>query len=438
MGIHIGIVGGGIAGLVAGYELAKNGAQVTILEREGCLGGLASPFAVGPDQEIERYYHFICKPDTAYSELLRELGLASRLRWKVTRMGVFYRGAVHSIGDPLSLLRFPHLSVGDKIRLAWSTAMIKTRNSQGWKALEDVRAREWLVRRYGQRTYNVLYAPLVDLKFHEYAPRISAAWMWARFHRLGNSRTITQREYVGYLDGGTQVYIDALAGALRERGADVRTATPVERVVVENGHLVGLQCDGEVLRFDCVLSTVPVPHVAQGLLSDVRGPYFDGLRQLEYIDVRVMVMRLRQRFSTYFWMNIGDPEINLPGIIEYTNLNSCPDLGGDAILYLPQYLSVSHPLYNVADQDLFDLYCKYLHQINPAFEANWVRDYWVHRDRFAQPICDLSFSERIPSIQTPIESLYMTDSYQLHPDDRTVCGSTDLGREAARLILNRR
>ena len=85
--------------------------------------------------------------------------------------------------------------------------------------------------------------------------------------------------------------------------------------------------------------------------------------------------------------------------------------------------------------DLFDLYCKHLHKINPAFESNWVRDYWVYRDRFAQPICDQGFSKRIPAFRTPVEGLYLTDSYQLHPDDRTVSGSTDLGRKAARSIL---
>lgn len=76
-------------------------------------------------------------------------------------------------------------------------------------------------------------------------------------------------------------------------------------------------------------------------------------------------------------------------------------------------------------EDLFDLYSKYLHKINSAFEPSWVQDYWVHRNRFAQPVCEQGFSKRIPSIQTPIECLYLTDSHQLHPNDRTISGSTE-------------
>ena len=432
--IRVGIIGGGVAGLIAGYELSKAGGHVTLLERDGHLGGLAGSFLVEPDCEIEKYYHFICKPDKAYVDMMRELGISSHQRWAVTEMGVFYDGALHTIGDPVSLLAFPYLSIPDKVRFAGSTLIIKLANSTGWKALEDVPAQEWLVKWYGQRAYDLIYGPLLDLKFREYAPKISAAWMWARFHRLGNSRTITQQEHLGYLEGGTQVYIDALESALRERMVDLRTSAAVERLVIEEGRVIGIQCGGELLRFDCVLSTVPIPYMAS-LWGDVSGPYFDNLRQLEYIGVRVMVMRLRRKFCRYFWTNINDPEVDLAGIIEYTNLNPSPQLGGDAILYLPQYLSADHPLYEMSTKDLFDLYCRHLRKINPAFEPSWVKDYWDHRNRFAQPICSLGFSKRIPAMQTPIQGFYLTDSYQLHPYDRTISGSTELGIQAARLIL---
>lgn len=431
---HAGIVGGGIAGLVAGYELSRAGWQVTILERDPRLGGLASSFVTGSGQEIERYYHFICKPDKPYLEMIRELGLGHRLHWAVTKMGLFHGGQVHPIGDPVSLLGLPILSSGDKARLVWSAMMAKFGNSTGWRALEDVPAETWLRRSYGPRTYKVLYKPLLTLKFHEYASRISAAWMWARFHRLGNSRTITQKEYLAYLQDGTQTYIDALERALRERAADLRTSTAVDRVVVQEGRVTGVQCDGKVLPFDRVLCTVPIPHLLR-LLPDAEGAYFDNLRRIEYLDVLVVTLRLRHQFSPYFWLNVSDPEIDLAGIIEFTNLNPLSRPRDGALLYLPQYLPAGHSLQSMSDERVFDLHCDYLHRINPAFKPSWVEEYWVHRNRFAQPVCDLGFSKRIPSIQTPIKGLYVTDSYQLHPDDRTVSGSTDLGLKAAQTVL---
>jgi hypothetical protein len=42
----------------------------------------------------------------------------------------------------------------------------------------------------------------------------------------------------------------------------------------------------------------------------------------------------------------------------------------------------------------------------------------------------------MPDIKTPVKGLYMTDSSQLHPDDRTISNSIDLGRKATKLILD--
>lgn len=433
--MHVGIIGGGIAGLVAAHKLAKAGLKVTLLERANKLGGLAGSFTIQEGQEIERYYHFICKPDHSYLEMLRELGTYDQLRWVTTEMGFFYDGHLYTLGDPLSLFMFPHLSFfSDKVRFAWATLQAKFRDSTSWREIEGIPARDWLIRTYGQRTYDMLYKPLLDLKFGEYAPRISAAWMWARFHRLGNSRTITQKERVGYLDSGTQLYINALERALRQRGAEIRICAVVERILVEDGHAQGVVVNGSLLPFDHVISTVPIP-VARAFLDHLQGPNFDNLRRLEYIDVMVMVLRLKYTFSKYFWMNVSDPRMDIAGIIEYTNLNPCPSLGGDAILYIPRYLPSDRPLYQIADEQLFVLYCTYLTMIRPDFKQDWVRQYWVFRDRFAQPICQVGFSKHIPDIQTPIPNLYMTDSYQLHPHDRTVSNSTALGNRAASLVL---
>ncbi len=384
--MRVGIIGAGIAGLVAGYELSKAGVHVTVLEREQRIGGLASSFTVETDLEIERYYHFICKPDRAYLDMIRELGLASRLHWVTTKMGLFYNGGMYTIGDLPNLLAFPYLSVGDKLRFACSTAMVKFSTGTSWKRLENVQAEQWLVQQYGRRSYNLLYAPLLNLKFRAHASRVSAAWMWARFHRLGNSRNIVQQERLGYLEGGTQIYVAALEKAMRQQGVDLHTGATAERLLVEGGRVTGVQSNGEQLSFECVLSTTPVPRLLE-LVADVNCSYFGKLRTLDYIDVLVMVLLLRHSFSPYFWMNVSDRQIDLPGIIEYTNLNPCPQLGGRAILYVPQYLPSTHSLHVTPEEDLFRLYCEYLHRINPSFCPDWVQGYWVHRDRFAQPIC---------------------------------------------------
>jgi len=434
---HVGILGGGIAGLVAAYELSKVGIRVTLLEKMSRLGGLAGSFHVDSDNEIEKYYHFICKTDYSYLQMISELGIKSKLRWKTTKMGLYYDKSLYTFGDPLSLILFPHLSMLEKIRFAWTTMKIKSSNYLGWKNISKLIAFEWLNNEYGKRNFEMLYKPLINLKFRNFASELSAAWIWARIHRLGNSRSLTQKEYIGYLEGGSQLYIDALEASIQKLGGEIKLNFSVDKIVVENNQVVGVFSENELKNYDFVISTAPLPNVVY-LFSDQDSPYFDNIRSLEYIGVMVMVLRINQKFSKYFWTNISEQTMNIAGLIEYTNLNPCHYLKGDSIMYIPQYLPSDHNLYLESNENLFSMYCEHLSKIQPEFDKSWVKDYWVFRNRFAQPICDIHFEQKIPDMKTPIKNFYITDSYQIQPDDRTISKSTstDLGKKAASYIID--
>ena len=59
----------------------------------------------------------------------------------------------------------------------------------------------------------------------------------------------------------------------------------------------------------------------------------------------------------------------------------------------------------------------------------------VFRDRYAQPICLTDYRQTTPAFTTPVKGLYLTDSCQLHPHDRSISGSFGLGRQAAEQAL---
>src|SRR5947199_8703373 len=104
------VIGAGTMGLAAAYHALKRGHQVTVLDGAPEPGGMAAHFALG-GLSIERYYHFVCKADQATFDLLAELSLRDRMRWVPTSMGYFFDGRLYSWGDPISLLRFPKLTL---------------------------------------------------------------------------------------------------------------------------------------------------------------------------------------------------------------------------------------------------------------------------------------------------------------------------------------
>src|SRR3982751_4960799 len=99
--------GGGGAGAAA-LRLAQAGRQVTVVEREGELGGLAAGVRVG-DAYLEKVYHHLFRSDREVVALIAELGLGARLEWKPPVTATLYHGRPYQLDSPLSLLRFEPL-----------------------------------------------------------------------------------------------------------------------------------------------------------------------------------------------------------------------------------------------------------------------------------------------------------------------------------------
>jgi protoporphyrinogen oxidase len=422
------VIGGGPAGLKAAHVARKAGAEVTLLESAPVLGGLASSFDV-QGVRIERYYHFICKGDDHLQQTLDELGLGHKLRWRDSRMAYFVDGTLYPFLTPVELLRFAPLSPADRVRAGIA---LKRAQRMREEDLAPRRAVEWLTEMFGARAYRVIWEPLMRFKFAEAAPEVSAAWIWARMVRLSRSRTSPWREELGYLEGGSQVVLEALARDLAARGGRISTGADVEGIAIENGRATGVRVGGETVPADAVVSTVTTSRFLK-LAPGLDGAYADGLRRIPTIGIFCLFLRLSERVTPFFWVNANDPRVPFAGMIEYTNLNPLPELGGDRVLYVPQYLSADDPRYGQGDEEVLRAYTDALALINPAFDRRWVRFSAVFRDRFAQPICLTDYRETTPSIRTPIPNLFLTDSSQLHPHDRTISGSFGLGLEAGGL-----
>ena len=158
---------------------------------------------------IERYYHFICKPDTPLFELLREFGLADRLHWRITKMGYFNDGSHYDWGEPDSLLRFPLLGLVDEAALC-SASMIRAKGTRDWTPYERLGASDWLRGWAGARAYELLWRKLFELKFYEHPRRRSLPRGSAHESSASHlSRKSLFEEEIGYIDGGSQTLLEA-------------------------------------------------------------------------------------------------------------------------------------------------------------------------------------------------------------------------------------
>lgn len=429
---RVGIIGGGPAGLGIAYNLSQLGHQVTLFEAAGELGGLARSFQLG-DVRIERYYHFICADDAEYVSYLRRLGIESTLQWANTQMGFFYDDKMYPFSSPLDLLQCKALSPLGRLRygaLAARCALISD-----WRRLDDVSAKDWLIDLLGLEVYRITWRPLLEVKFHEFHDKISAAWVWHRIHRVARSRGGPfRKERLGYLQGGTDTLVNALISKSEQAGARLRTNAPVKRIIHEGYRCSGIETqDGETHLFDHVVSAVPLPHFLR-MLGGGPEDYLAQLAAIEFIGVLCVTLRLTRSVSDNYWLNVNDPRIPFNGCIEYTNLHPQMTPDGSRILYVPFYLPRSHPRFTFSDEKNIADTVAALTILNPEFSADWIIDAAVSRDPYAQVICKQGFALRVPPHQTPIHRLYLIESSQLYPSDRTISGTLELASRVTRMI----
>src|ERR1700712_1374994 len=167
---RVAVIGAGPMGLAAAYELAKAGRTVKIFERDDRIGGQSATMDFA-GMRIERYYHFVCKPDQVLFSYLDELDLKDRLRWAETKMGFYSGGRLHDWGNPIALLKFPGLSLIDKLR--YGLHVMWSKNIDDWGPYDKMSSTAWLKRWLGPRGYEVLWRSLFEYKFYELQDQLS-------------------------------------------------------------------------------------------------------------------------------------------------------------------------------------------------------------------------------------------------------------------------
>ena len=418
------VLGAGVMGLAAAFRALTLGHEVTVLEASGEAGGMAAHFDLA-GLSIERYYHFVCKSDQPTFELMRELGIGDKMRWRATSMGYFLEGALHPWGDPLSLLRFPHLSLPEKVRYGvW--AFVSTRRD-AWNALENASAKDWIQRWCGRSVYDKLWRPLFELKFYEYADNISASWIWTRIRRIGRSRRSLMQEELGYIEGGSETLVDALVRAIRQRDGTIHLGRPAETVTVEDRRVTGVDTRAGHVPADAVISTVPTPFVA-ALVPELPPDWRAAYEAITNIGVVCVVLKLKRSVTPHFWVNVVDQAMPIPGIIEFSNLRPT---GRNTVVYVPYYMPTTNALWSRSDADFIAESLACIGRINPAVTPADLIAAHVGRLRYAQPVCPPGFAARLPPVETPIAGLQIADTCFYYPEDRGIAESVRLGQQMA-------
>ncbi|HEX8919085.1 MAG TPA: NAD(P)/FAD-dependent oxidoreductase [Chloroflexota bacterium] len=401
-----GVLGGGALGLTVALRLAERGEHVVVFEREPEAGGLASGFRVGPSY-LEKFYHHLFRSDTAITELIEQLGLGDRLIWPRPVTSTLIGGHMRPLDSASSVLRFTPLSLPSRLRLGACLAYLKV--EPNYRRLERTTAEQWIRRWMGQDVYETIWSPLLRAKFGDRYRDIAMPWFWARVHLRSSA--------LGYLRGGFQQLYDSLVERIRTLGGEVLLGHSVTAIKPCAPDRVQIMSDTEEFTFDRVISTLPT-RLTINLTPSLEGDYADRYGSLESFGAHCVILALDRPLTDVYWLNVNDPGYPFLALVEHTNYMPAGDYGGRHLVYLGNYLPMSHPLFRRSDTDVLDAYLPSLKQINGKFDRSWVQDHWIFRAPFAQPIVTVGYADRLPPHTTPVPNLYLANMSQIYPQDR--------------------
>lgn len=398
-------------GMALASRLAEAGHIVHLVEGESGPGGLASAESIGP-YTWDRFYHVILMSDRHLLGWLEKLGLREELRWGKTRTGFWVDEQLVSLSSTLDYLRFPALTLLDKIRLA--ITILYAARIRHPERLEHITALDWLRRWSGPRVVNRLWHPLLESKLGPMARTASAAFIWAIIARLyAARRSGLKREQFGYVRGGYATILKRMRQHIIDQGVRLQTNAPVREVRDTGTGAVLILKDGSSAEYDRVVLTVPCPVIGE-LCPQLSAAEHDRLARVTYQGVICPSLLLRRPLAGYYVTNLTDPSLPFTGVIEMTALVDRSTFGGHTLVYLPRYVAPDDPLWGQSDDAVVARFVDGLRRLYPDLDNEDIVASRVGRVRYVMAVPTLEYSAKCkPPVHTSLDHVSIVNSAQI-------------------------
>jgi oxygen-dependent protoporphyrinogen oxidase len=307
------VVGGGISGLAAAYDLARAGAAVTLLEASERLGGklhadeiAGVPVDLGAESLLAR------RPEAI--ELAREVGLGDDLEppavlgaklWTRGRLRPMPPGGVMGVPADLGPLASSGvLSTAGLARIPLDHVLPRT------DVGEDVAVGRFVAARLGREVVDRLVDPLLggvyagdayEISLRAAMPQLYAAAREGRSlieatRALQRKAAAAQRggPVFNGIRGGVGRLPQAVADACRAAGVTVETGAAVRELRRSGPHGWQVVLADRALTADAVVVAVPAPAAARLLAAEAPAAAAE-LSAVEYAGVALVTMAFRRR-----------------------------------------------------------------------------------------------------------------------------------------------
>lgn len=418
------VLGGGLTGLSAAYELSKKG-PVTLIEKDNELGGALSSYERN-GYSIEKFYHHCFSGDNNFIGLVHELGLAEKLKW-LPATTAFYDSRFHNLSGAMDILGFRLLSKTDRLRLVRLMLRIKTYSNEKVRKLDTLSAKEWIILKGGEGIWENFFEPMLVSKFGPNAGEVSASWFIERM-KIRSNRGLT-KEKLGYMEGGFHQVIDNLEKKILENGGKITKGSSAAKILIKEDSVCGVAFKGKSIKDSCVISTLAPEELLK--ISYLPDELTRKLKKLEYQGCISVMIGMRKKLTDFYWTNLIGARKHFGAIVEHTNFISPSLYGREHILYLASYPPAGSSIWHMSDKKVAEIYINDLRSLMPEHEidVSWSE---VFRLSNAGLVYRKGILENMPEVSTSVKGLYIGGMFNSYPE-RSMDLSIGIGKKCAGL-----
>ena len=176
---------------------------------------------------------------------------------------------------------------------------------------------------------------------------------------------------------------------IEEEGVKIRLRSIAQRVSTPSGGQVKIEfSDGYQDTFDQVVITTAAP-IAAEICQDLSEDERDRLKNIEYQGIICAFLLLKQSLSPYYVTNITDDWVPFTGVIEMTTLVNPQHFDGRTLVYLPKYVVLNDPAFNLTDDEIEETFVRALEIMYPHFNRDDILSFRVSRVKYVVAISTL-------------------------------------------------
>jgi protoporphyrinogen oxidase len=323
--MKIAVIGAGPAGITVAYELAKaSKVTVVVYEASQHLGGMARSFDLW-GQRVDLGPHRFFSSDARVNRLwLEVIGSDYHIVDRMTR--IFYQGKFFFY--PLRPFdAFWTLGPIEAARCLLSYAREKVHPT-----IQDGTFEAWVVSRFGRRLFEIFFKTYSEKLWGIPVAELDADFASQRIRKLSlveaviNAFAPGSRKHKTLLDQfafplqGSGVLYERMTDSVMALGYQVRLETPVKKVAMEDGKVVGLELmDGTRVHYDQVVSSMPLTQLVERM-DEAPEEVRKSASQLRFRSTLLVYLRVEaQGLFPDNWIYIHAPELKVGRITNFRN-----------------------------------------------------------------------------------------------------------------------